>query len=100
MLKRVAEYCTSSLINRGAAEESKRAVFVYGFQLFFSTASSVLSMLIISAVSGNVFYGILYLIVFLSLRITANGYHADTFLGCFLLTNSLFLLYQIGRAHV
>lgn len=93
MLKRVAEYCTSSLISRGAAEESKRAVFVYGFQLFFSTASSVLSMLIISAVSGNVFYGILYLTVFLSLRITANGYHADTFLGCFLLTNSLFLLY-------
>lgn len=93
MLKRVAEFCTFWLINKGAVKESKRVIFVYGFQLFISTACSVLSMLIISAVSGNFFYGILYLTVFMSLRITANGYHADTFLGCFLLTNGLFLLY-------
>lgn len=89
----IADYFTSVLIENGIIKEERRSVLLYGFQLFISTASSVLSILLISLITGNIVYGIIYLFVFMLLRITANGYHASTFGGCFLLTNSLFLLY-------
>lgn len=93
MLNTIAAYCTSVLIGNGIIKEERKSVLVYGFQLFISTASSLLSILLISLITGNIVYGSIYLIVFMLLRITANGYHASTFGGCFLLTNSLFLLY-------
>lgn len=93
MLNTIATLCTSILVNNGIIKEEKSAVMIYGFQLFIATASSLLSILLISFFSGNIEYGILYLIVFMLLRITANGFHARTYGGCFLLTNGLFLLY-------
>lgn len=93
MLNMIATYCTSVLIDNAIIKEEKRSVLVYGFQLFISTASSLFSILLVSLITGNIVYGSIYLIVFMLLRITANGYHASTFGGCFLLTNSLFLLY-------
>lgn len=93
MLYTIAAYCTSILINNGIIEEKKRAVYIYGFQLFIATASSILSILLISLTTGNTAYGILYLVTFMSLRITANGFHAKTYCGCFLLSNGIFLLY-------
>lgn len=93
MLNVIADFCTSILVNNGVVKEEKSAVLVYGFQLFISTASSLLSILLISLFTGNIAYGILYLVVFMLLRITANGFHARTYGRCFLLTNGLFLLY-------
>lgn len=93
MLNTIAAFCTSVLVDNGVAKEERSAVLIYGFQLFISTASSLLSILLISLFIGNIAYGILYLVVFMLLRITANGFHARTYGGCFLLTNGLFLLY-------
>lgn len=93
MLELIARYCTLQLMQKNIIDKKKENIFTYGFQLFFSTASSIISMLIISLITKNFVYGILYLFVFMSLRITANGYHANTFGGCFLLTNSVFLVY-------
>lgn len=93
MLNTIATLCTSILVDNGVIKEEKSAVMIYGFQLFISTASSLLSILLISLFSGNIEYGTLYLVVFMLLRVTANGFHARTYRGCFLLTNGLFLLY-------
>lgn len=93
MLNTIAVFFTSVLVNNGVVKEERSAVLIYGFQLFISTASSLLSILLISLFTGNIEYGILYLAVFMLLRITANGFHARTYGGCFLLTNGLFLLY-------
>lgn len=95
MLDFIARYCTLQLIQKNVIDEKKKNIFIYGFQLFFSTASSIISMLIISFATGNFVYGIIYLFVFMSLRITANGYHANTFGGCFIVTNSVFLIYLL-----
>lgn len=95
MLNTIAAFFTSVLVNNGVVNENRSAVLIYGFQLFISTASSLLSILLISLFTGNAGYGILYLIVFMLLRITANGFHARTYGGCFLLTNGLFLLYLV-----
>lgn len=93
MLNVIADYCTNHLIDKKVIERHQKDIYIYGFQLFFSTVSSVGAIILTAWITGMLKEGFLYLGVFMALRITANGYHASSYLKCFLLTNSLFLLY-------
>lgn len=93
MLRRVAIYWTECMISDGIVERNREAIYIYGIELFLSTMGTVLSMILISILTDNFLNGILFLIVSMSLKMTANGYHAKTYLGCFLLTNGIFIFY-------
>ncbi|WP_373263342.1 accessory gene regulator B family protein [Hungatella hathewayi] len=93
MLKRVAIYWTECMISDGIVERNREAIYIYGMELFLSTMGTVLSMILISILTDNFLNGILFLIVSMSLKMTANGYHAKTYFGCFLLTNGIFIFY-------
>lgn len=67
------------------------AVYIYGAELLFSTALAAFSILLISFFAGRLFSGILFILIFVSLRIFVGGYHASTYRNCFLLTNGVFL---------
>lgn len=67
------------------------AVYIYGAELLFSTALAAFSILLISFLAGKLFFGILFILIFVSLRIFVGGYHASTYRNCFLLTNGVFL---------
>lgn len=95
MLDSLAVWCTSQLIDKNVVEEKKYDIYVYGFQLFYSTLFSVLTMLTVSCITHNLLQGIIFLVIFMSLRMTANGYHAKTYFRCFLLTNSIFITYLL-----
>ncbi len=95
MLESVAEYCTLVLVHENIIEEKEKPVYLYGFQLFFSTASSLLTMLTIAVLTDNLLNGLLYLTVFMALRVTANGYHAESYRNCFLMTNTIFIGYLL-----
>lgn len=67
------------------------AVYIYGTELLLSTALAAFSILLISFFAGRLFSGILFILIFVSLRIFVGGYHASTYRNCFLLTNGIFL---------
>lgn len=67
------------------------AVYVYGAELLFSTALAAFSILLTSFLARRPFSGILFILIFVSLRIFVGGYHASTYRNCFLLTNGVFL---------
>lgn len=65
MLNTLAQRPTDVLLLHGAIENSRRPIFVYGFELLLSTSFSILSIVIISAylsqlsaalTSGNVWF--------------------------------------------
>ena len=47
-------------------------------------------------ITNNLIEALIFLFIFLPLRMTANGYHAKTYLNCFFLTNFLFLFYLLA----
>lgn len=100
MLDKITECFTIKLIKENAIEVNKKDIYAYGFKLFVSTSCSLVMILLISVLTKNTANGIIYLIVFMSLRITANGYHADTFLGCFIVTNLFFLIYIVSIRYI
>lgn len=92
MLKTLAEIVTSNLYKREIIEKEKTAVYIYGIELFFSTMTNVLSILIISLIVNKVYLGIIFILYFMPIRLFCGGYHAKTFASCFIITNSLFII--------
>lgn len=90
MTKRLAEICTDYLICRDAAEESKRAVLVYGLEVLIATVIGVTLIAVISLVFGQPLAWLFFLLAFVPLRRTAGGYHADTHFSCYLVFASAF----------
>ena len=76
---------------KGSIQARCEAVYIYGAELLFSTALAAFSILLISFLAGRLFSGILFILIFVSLRIFVGGYHASTYRNCFLLTNGVFL---------
>lgn len=70
---------------------SHAAIYIYGSELLFSTALATFSILLTSFLAGRLFAGILFILIFVSLRVFVGGYHASTYRNCFLLTNVVFL---------
>lgn len=67
-----------------------RSIYVYGFELFYSTLFTICSIVIISSLFGKAYLGITFLLFFIPVRIFSGGYHAETYRGCFVCTNLLF----------
>lgn len=57
-----------------------------------STISGMLSVFLLSLLLGNCVAGITFLLVFVGLRLFSGGYHATTYLRCFVLSNCMFLM--------
>ncbi len=92
MLNICAVWLTNKLYRHCSLEENRRPVYIYGFELFLSTSSSMISILLISTLFFGSFSGCLFLAVFITLRLFSGGYHAETYGRCFILTNCVFLL--------
>ncbi len=92
MLHACAVNFTEFLYRRCSLPAGRRDVYIYGSEVFFSTSLSVISVLFLSLLMGRPLSGILFILIFVSLRMFVGGFHAATYRRCFLTTNSVFLL--------
>lgn len=92
MLLTCSEYCVKWLTKNNFLPEDDRPIYVYGFQLLLSTISSLTSILLISACIKRLSYAMCFLLFFFVLRLFCGGYHAKTFVKCFIVTNLSFLM--------
>lgn len=92
MLNNLAQRLTEVLFRHGAIEDSRRPIFIYGFELLLSTGCSILSITLISVFLSQFFTAPTFLIAFISLRLFNGGFHAKTYGRCFLLTNVVYFL--------
>ncbi|NBH16146.1 hypothetical protein D3Z55_01360 [Clostridiaceae bacterium] len=87
MLRFIAEKCTDVLLKQGVIEAAKKPIYIYGFELFWSTFSAILSILFLGICFGYWKHAVVFLLCFVPIRTTAGGYHAKTYGTCFFLTN-------------
>lgn len=87
------------LIKHSAISEDRKPVYVYGAELTLSTLAGCLSILLISLILQNLLSGLLFLAIFISLRLFGGGYHAETYATCFLISNCIYLL-SMGLAYI
>lgn len=89
MLRFVAEKCTAVLINHNTISYDQRNIYIYGFELFCSTAFCIISILTIGALFGYLNLAAAFVLFFVPIRVPAGGYHAKSYGRCFILTNSV-----------
>lgn len=95
MLNICAKYCVKWLTKNHPLSEDDKPIYIYGFELLISTASSLMSILLISACINHLSYAICFLLFFFILRLFCGGYHAQTYSKCFLITNLSFLIIAV-----
>lgn len=96
MLEKLSARLTEALLRRGAAEESKRELFEYGFQITLSTLLWLATITVIGLVFFDWRFLLCYLLFYLPVRQFAGGYHCSTYGGCYALSNLMFLAVCLG----
>lgn len=86
MLKFISQKSVEYLIKRGKAKEERKAVYIYGCELLFSTSFSALSIITLGLIFGKATEAVTFILFFMPIRTVAGGYHAKTYGACFLIT--------------
>lgn len=75
----------------GVINEVEIDSYRYGLELLLSTALNLLAVVCISIVLGHPFVHIPYLMVFITMRLYAGGYHAGKHWMCILLNSVVYI---------
>jgi len=81
LAKKLAEY----------SEDEKEEVYIYGLELIISTVVGLASILLISCLMFELKSGLIFIIMFVPLRLFTGGYHAATYGKCFIISNCAYL---------
>jgi accessory gene regulator B len=95
VIKKTALAMSVYFANKKFYSEEKKNVYAYGFELLISTILNALGVLIVALIMENLAGALLFSLAFISLRITAGGYHAKKYLSCFLIFIIVFILFTI-----
>lgn len=86
----LANRITNIFLSRKIIEKDMADVYRYGLEIIFSSLLTTLSILSIAFLMDSFGFGLLYLFLTIPLKLTAGGYHADTYKKCFFISNFLF----------
>lgn len=86
---------TDHLIEYGILEENDRDACRYGLEVMFDTVITLISVIILASLVGNVIETVVFLGSFLVLRSFIGGYHASTRIRCYLLSLIMYGIFSI-----
>ena len=90
MLHRLSERIALSVCND--SDKIPLDVYIYGFELLVSSVIETISLLLIGLLTGKIIDTIIFIISFSSIRVFSGGYHANSYLKCFIVTVAYYLL--------
>ena len=76
----------------------------YGIEITISSILNVVLVLLMGALARHLLESVIYLVVFIAVRVITGGYHADTYFRCNLLMCTTFIavafLSDVVRGHI
>jgi len=91
----LAKKSTEILVKSGKIGNTQISIYEYGFELLFSTVSTLSFVLLLSILGNYVSQAIIFLLYFIPIRIVAGGYHAKSYDRCFILTNFIAVICMV-----
>ncbi len=95
MLTKISKASTSFLIHHQVISAEKQRIYIYGFEVIYSTIVGFCSILCLGIISHAILETLVFLFYFTMIRLFAGGYHAPTYGSCFLLTNGVYLAERV-----
>jgi len=82
MISKLAARAALFFANKDVYGHEEIESYKYGFQVMISTAINLICVLIISILTSSALNGLLFILAFIPLRMTAGGYHAKHHWSC------------------
>ncbi len=82
MLKRAAQWIVEQQIRRSTLKEEDRSIYIYAYELFLNQMINIILSILIACIFRAPLTVLVFLVCYIPFRSFAGGYHADTNLGC------------------
>ena len=82
MLQKISKSMAHFFVVQNVSKPEYEAVYAYGAEILLSTVINGCIAAAIAILTKTVFPSLIFLLVFILMRRTAGGYHADTHIGC------------------
>lgn len=90
MFRYISEDIVFWLIKNKIIEIEEREVYIYGLEALLLNVTNIITALIISVLSNSIGHFIVFLTVFVPLRIFAGGFHAKSSARCYTYTTLIY----------
>lgn len=91
----LSEKITAFLINQKIVPDEDKEIYEYGFDLLLADTFNFAGILLIGAITHQLWLTILYILIFVGLRSVCGGYHAKTHLRCHIGTIGAYILFLL-----
>ncbi len=92
-MKRLANFTTHHLVVKGIVTEADAPIYIYGFEVMFSTLFTFGSIFALAAYFEFFLETLVFFIAFFPLRIYVGGYHASTQIRCYLMSIAMIVIF-------
>lgn len=82
MISFLSNRITKLLCDKEIIEPDKKDIYRYGYEIFISSLISLLIVVSVGILMGNILESAVFYVVFVLTRQYCGGYHADTYLKC------------------
>jgi len=93
MYKQLSDKITGGMIEHDLIESTQKETYCYGLEILMAGIVNIITTIAISVFFGEIVSGLLFLAVYIPLRIYSGGYHASTELRCYLLSVLTLLIF-------
>ena len=83
---KVSEFIVDILIEGDVINKEEKKLYTYCFETVLFVAINIITTIIIGFFFREVLATILFMVVFISMRVFAGGYHCKTEMGCYFLS--------------
>lgn len=90
-MQQLANVLAEMLVREQVINKQDKVIYAYGLQLLLTSGLTTIVILIIGCWTHQLLETICFLMALISLRHYTGGYHASSYLKCFLLSNSIYL---------
>lgn len=91
-MEELSQRCSDIFVKYKIVSDAERDIYVYGFELLFTTLFSTISILAAAVFMEKITEAVIFIAVFFVIRMFSGGYHANTHWGCFFITNAVFFV--------
>lgn len=95
MFKSISDDIAFLLVRKRIVDNNKREMYSYGAEVVLLNTFNIIISLIISLVSNTMNHFIVFLLIFIPLRMSIGGYHAKTSGSCAIISTLLYILSTI-----
>lgn len=88
----LSQKIVNKLCKQDVIDTCDAATYVYGYELLISSVISVLIVVLVSIICGDLRYSLSFLLGFVIQRIYIGGYHATSHIRCYFAFSGMFLI--------